>query len=66
MIEFFSPNARAFLPTFRTNCPEGSHLAQKTVPNPIVYWDMYIHKTPPTPPKNTLFPGPELESGQNV
>ena len=28
MIEFFYPNSAAFLPTFRTNCPGGSHFAQ--------------------------------------
>ena len=28
MIEFFLPNSRALLPTFRTNCPDGSHFAQ--------------------------------------
>ena len=41
MIEFFLPNSRALLPTFRTNCPDGSHfaqmgsdLSQKTTTNP--------------------------------
>ena len=28
MIELFLPNSRALLPTFRTNCPDGSHFAQ--------------------------------------
>ena len=28
MIEFVLPNSRACLPTFRTNCPDGSHFAQ--------------------------------------
>ena len=28
MIKFFLPNSRALLPTFRTNCPDGSHFAQ--------------------------------------
>ena len=28
MIEFFLPNFRALLPTFCTNCPDGSHFAQ--------------------------------------
>ena len=28
MIEFFSPNSRALLHTFQTNCPHGSHFAQ--------------------------------------
>ena len=28
MIEFFWPNSRALLPTFSTNCPDGSHFAQ--------------------------------------
>ena len=27
MIEFCFPNSRALLPTFRTNCPDGSHFA---------------------------------------
>ena len=41
MIKFFGSNSRAFLPTFHTNCPDGSHLAQmgshfaqNTIPNP--------------------------------
>ena len=41
MIEFFLPNSRALLPTFRANCPGGSHFAQmgsdfaqKTTTNP--------------------------------
>ena len=29
MIEFFLPNSRALLPTYRANCPNGSHIAQK-------------------------------------
>ena len=28
MMVFFLPNSRALLPTFRTNCPDGSHFAQ--------------------------------------
>ena len=28
MIEIFLPNSRAILPTFHTNCPEGSHFDQ--------------------------------------
>ena len=28
MIVLFLPNSRALLPTFRTNCPNGSHFAQ--------------------------------------
>ena len=28
MLEFLSPNSRALLPIFRTNCPDGSHFAQ--------------------------------------
>ena len=41
MIEFFLPNSRALLPTFRINCPDWSHLvqmgyhfAQNTTTNP--------------------------------
>ena len=34
MIEFFWPNYRALLPTFGTNCPDGSHFAQNTTSNP--------------------------------
>ena len=41
IIEFFLPNSRAILPTFHTNCPDGSHFAQmgsdfaqKTTTNP--------------------------------
>ena len=28
MIDFFLPNSRALLPTFHTNCPDGSYFAQ--------------------------------------
>ena len=28
MIEFFFPNSRSLLPTYRTNCPDGFHFAQ--------------------------------------
>ena len=44
MIEFFPPHARAVLPTFCTNCPDGSHFAQmgsnfakNTIPNSSSY-----------------------------
>ena len=28
------------------------------------FWDMYIHKTDPTPPQNTPFPGLNLKVGK--
>ena len=75
----FFPNSRALLPTFRANCPDGSHFAQmgshsaqNTIPNPCPFFqpshapfmDMYVHKTPPSPPQNTLFPGLNLKVGK--
>ena len=83
--QFFSPNSRALLPTFPANCPDGprfaqvgSHFAQNTAPNlfftqpsHIPFKDMYLHKTPQSPPQNTPFSGLHLKvgklySGQNV
>ena len=48
----------------------GSHFAQITTPNPCTQpshtpvGDMYIPKTPPTPPQNTPFPGLNLKVGK--
>ena len=65
---FFLPNSRALLPTFSTNCPDGVSFCPDGVsfcpdfhPQPlfftplshIPFGDMYVHKTPPTPPQNT-------------
>ena len=72
MIEFFSPNSRALLPTFRTDCPEGSHFAQNTTPNPCCLLSRhtplsgYVHtQNAPNPTPKHPFSWPELESGQN-
>ena len=77
-IYIYIPNSRALLPTFCTNCPDGSHFAQIgshfaqnttsnplffTQPSPTPFWDMYVHKTPPNPPQNTPFSGLILKLG---
>ena len=71
MKPLFSPNSRARLPTFRTNCPDGSHFAQmgshfaqNTTTNPTPFGDMYVHKTPSTPPQTTPLPGLNLKVGK--
>ena len=79
MIEFSSANSRALLPTFRTNCPDGSqfaqmgsHFAQNTTTNPCILLSRYkpllgictYTKHPKNTPKHP-FSWPELESGQN-
>ena len=75
MIEFIFPNSRALLPTFCTNCLDGSdfaqmgsHFAQNITPNPCSFlschtpvWGYIRTQTPPTPPQNPL----SFESGQN-
>ena len=75
-IEFFPPTLEPFC--FRTNCPDGSHFAQmgshfaqNTTPNPCPLLSRHrllsvicTHKTPPTPPKNTPFPGLNLKVGK--
>ena len=55
MIEFSFPNSRALLPIFLINCSDGSHFAQMPgiPPTPVLFGNMYVHKTPPTPPQNT-------------
>ena len=79
IIVFFLPNSRALLPTFHTNCPDGSHFAQKGAGfcpekhhQPLFFTrlslnpfgDMYEHGTPPAPPQNTPFPGLILKVGK--
>ena len=78
MIGFLPRNSRALLPTFCTDCPDGSHFAQMgshffTIPPPTPafysavtnpFRDMYVHKTPPTSPQNTHFPGLNLKVGK--
>ena len=78
MIEFFLPNSRALLPTFRTNCPDGSHFAQmgsnfaqNTTTNPcsllsvtIAFrWYAQTRNTPSPTPKHP-FSWPDFESGK--
>ena len=72
----FSPRAR--LPTFSTNCLDGSHFAQmgsqfaqNPNPNPCSllsrhtpFWDIYVHNTHPTPKTVNPFFWTKLESGQ--
>ena len=80
MIEFFPPNARALLPTFRTNCqmpvglilPRWGLILPRIPPQtPILYSAvthpfrrLCVHKTPPSPPQNTPFPGLNLKVGK--
>ena len=67
MIEFSFPNYRALLPIFLINCSDGSHFAQMPgiPPTPVLFGNMYVHKTPPTPPQNTPHWAKCLKSGQN-
>ena len=70
MIEFFLPTSRALLPTFHTNCPDGSHFAQmgphfvqNTTTNPCSLLSRHKHlvgictyvKHPQPHPKTPLF-----------
>ena len=70
MIEFFLPDSRALLPTFHTNCPDGSHFAQmgphfvqNTTTNPCSLLSRHKHlvgictyvKHPQPHPKTPLF-----------
>ena len=54
MMVFFLPNSRALLPTFRTNCPDGSHFAQMG--------SHFAQNTTPTP--YSRFPGLNLKVGK--
>ena len=78
MIEFFPPNSRARLPTFRPNCPDWSHFgqmwshfAQITNLNPCsvlsrhTFWGYVWKQNTPNPNPKHHFSWPELESGQN-
>ena len=73
------PNSRAILPTFRTNCPDGVSFCPDGVSfcpeyhqQPLFFTqlsqtplgEMYVHKTPPTAPQNTPFPGLILRVGK--
>ena len=74
MMDFFWPNSRALLPTFRKNCPDGVSFCPDWVsfcpdfhPQPLFFTppshtpfgDMYVYKPhPPTPPQNTPFQKP--------
>ena len=68
----FPPNSRALLPTFiQIFSQMGSHFAQNTTPNPCFYsaltdsfGNMYVYKTPPSPPQDTPCPGLNLEVGK--
>ena len=60
------------MPTFRTNCPDGSHFVQDTTTNPCSLLSphkptqntsTHTEPHPKTPP--FLAQWPELESGQN-
>ena len=79
MIDFFLSNSRALLPTFHTNCPDGSyfaqmgsHFAENTTTNPCSLLSSHkplqgictYAKTPLTPPQNTPFPGLKLKVGK--
>ena len=79
MIEFFLPNSRALLPTFRTNCPDWSHFAQMGLilprippPTPVLYSAAtktflgYVQtRNTPSPTPKHPFSLPDFESGQN-
>ena len=79
MIEFCSPNSRALLPTFRTDCRDplilprwGLILPRLPLPTPVLYsaatnpFQGYVRtqKNTPTPPQNTPFPGLNLKVGK--
>ena len=78
MIGFLPRNSRALLPTFCTDCPDGSHFAQmgshfaqNTTTNPCILLSRHkplsgyvrTQNTPNLTPKHP-FSWPELESGQ--
>ena len=79
MIEFFLPNSRPLLPTFCTNCPDGSyfaqmgsHLPRKPPPIPVLYSAVtkpflgYVRtRNTPSPAPKHPFSWPDFESGQN-
>ena len=80
MIEFLYSQFQSTLPTFRTNCTDGSHFAQMgshfaknhhphtpffTQTSHTPFGDIYVHKTPPNPPQNTNFPGLNLVGKTN-
>ena len=78
MIELPPPNCRALLPTFRTNCPDGSFCPDGvsfcpenhhqslffTQPSQTPFGAMYVYKTPPSPPQYTPFPGLNSKVGK--
>ena len=53
-------------------CPDGVSFCPDYQNQPLFFtqqsqtpfWDMYVHKTPPTPSKNTPFPGLILKMGK--
>ena len=78
VVNFPPPNSRALLPTFRTNCPDGSQFAQMgshfdrtTTSNPC---SLLSRHTPlsgictytkhPSPPQNSPFLGLNLQVGK--
>ena len=77
-LDFFFPNSRALLPTFRASCPDRSHFAKMASFSPeyhphflfftqqshTPFGDTYIHKNTPTPPQNTPFSGLNLKVGK--
>ena len=80
MIEFFLPIYRALFdhfsyekPRWVSFCPDGVFFCPEYHPQPLFFtplshtpfMDMFVHKTPPTPPKKQPFSWPELESGQS-
>ena len=79
MIVFFLPNSRGLLPTFHTNCPDGSHFAQmgshftqNTTTNPCSLLSSHkrlsgicTNTKHPQPHSKTPLSWPDFESGQN-
>ena len=78
MIEFFCPILEPLCPLFvqiaqiGLICPDGDSLCLGyphqplffTQPSRTPFGEMYVHKTPQTPPENTPFPGLNLKVGQ--
>ena len=55
----------SFCPDGVSFCPEYHHKPLFfTQPSQAPFWDMCVHKTPPTPPQNTPFPGLNLKVGK--
>ena len=55
------PRWVSFCPNGVSICPEYHHQPLfSTQPSQTQFWNMYLHKTPPSQPQNTPFPGLNL------